>query len=62
MELEEIFIDRIRPSPNQPRKFVDRSTLKELTESIKNRGLLEEMLVRPKHENFEIVNSVRHYS
>jgi len=36
--------------------------LKQQYQSIKNKGLLEEILVRPKHENFKIVHSVRHYS
>jgi len=61
LEIKELAIDQIRPNPNQPRKFLDESKLKELADSIKSRGLLEEILVRPKDEGFEIVHGERRW-
>lgn len=61
MEIKELAIDQIKPNSNQPRKFLDESKLKELAASIKSRGLLEEILVRPKDEYFEIVHGERRW-
>lgn len=61
MEIKELPIDQIRPNPNQPRKFLDEPKLKELAASIKSKGLLEEILVRPKDEGFEIVHGERRW-
>lgn len=61
MEIRDIPIDQIRPNPSQPRKFLDESKLRELADSIRNKGLLEEILVRPKDEYFEIVHGERRW-
>lgn len=61
MKIKEIPIDQIRPNPNQPRKFVNESKLRELADSIKSRGLLEEILVRPKDEYFQMVHGERRW-
>ncbi|MBN3947223.1 MAG: ParB/RepB/Spo0J family partition protein [Nostoc sp. NMS7] len=49
MPLEQIFLP-----PNQPRRYFDSEALKQLTESIKQHGILQPILVRPldgsKHE------------
>jgi len=36
-----ISIDRIKPNPNQPRKHIKEETLKELAESIKQKGIIQ---------------------
>lgn len=59
--MREIRIDRIKPNPDQPRKFIDKKSLKELAESISKNGLLEEILVRPKNNDFEIVHGERRW-
>ena len=38
-------VDEIIPNPNQPRKYFDNNKLKELSESIKNTGLLQPIVV-----------------
>ena len=61
MKMKNIPINQIKPNPNQPRKFFDEPKLKELADSIKNKGLLEEILVRPKNNYFEIVHGERRW-
>ena len=41
----EIDVDKIVPNPNQPRKIFDEEKLSELSESIKNHGLLQPVAV-----------------
>lgn len=43
----ELPIDRIRPNPGQPRRSFDPAELAELTESIRAKGVLQAILVRP---------------
>ena len=45
VELKTIDINNVFPNPNQPRKFFDNNKLRELSESIKNNGLLQPILV-----------------
>jgi len=61
MQIQDIPIDQIKPDPNQPRNFIDKSGIRELADSIKNKGLLEEILVRPKNESFQIVHGERRW-
>jgi ParB family transcriptional regulator, chromosome partitioning protein len=46
-ELREVPVDLIEPNPNQPRHTFDEETLLGLAESIKLRGILQPVLVRP---------------
>ena len=39
-------IDLINPNPDQPRKYFDPGALKELSESIKQRGVLQPVIIR----------------
>lgn len=54
---------RIKPDPDQPRKNLDKNTLKELADSIKEHGLLQPITVEYKEEGdyFKIVNGERRY-
>lgn len=61
MELKNIPVNQIKPNPNQPRKFFDKDRLKELADSIKTKGLMEEILVRPKEDYYEIVHGERRW-
>src|SRR5262245_12534076 len=45
--VRELEIARIRPNPDQPRTHFDEDALKELAESIAERGVLQPILVRP---------------
>ncbi len=60
----EIAIDRIAPNPKQPRRTFGETELAELTESIRARGVLQAILVRPdpsRPEMFEIVAGERRW-
>lgn len=61
METRDIPIDQIKPDPSQPRKHFDEAKIKELAESIKAKGLLEEILARPKDKIFLLVHGERRW-
>lgn len=52
-------IDQIKPSPFQPRQEFDRESLEELTHSIKEKGVIQPILVRRKGEGYELVAGER---
>jgi len=56
-----IRVDQIRPNPDQPRKAL--GDLRELTDSIREKGVLEPLLVRyiPREDCFHIISGERRY-
>ncbi|MFN3651561.1 MAG: ParB/RepB/Spo0J family partition protein [Armatimonadota bacterium] len=54
-------LESVHPNPNQPRKFFDPSALEELAASIRERGVMEPIIVRPKDGRYEIVAGERRY-
>jgi len=54
-------LELIRPNPNQPRRRFRPEALSELVESIREKGLLQPLLVRPKGEGYELVAGERRY-
>ena len=55
-------LDRLMPSPNHPFKVLDDEKMQETVESIKERGVLVPILVRPTNDgNFEIVSGHRRH-
>jgi ParB family chromosome partitioning protein len=46
-ELRQVPVDLIAPNPNQPRRSFDEDTLLALAQSIRQRGVLQPVLVRP---------------
>jgi ParB family chromosome partitioning protein len=54
-------VDQIRPNPDQPRKAL--GDLRELTESIRQKGVLEPLLVRfvPREDCYYIISGERRY-
>jgi ParB family transcriptional regulator, chromosome partitioning protein len=54
-------VEKIRPNPDQPRKAL--GDLRELTESIREKGVLEPLLVRyvPREECYYIISGERRY-
>ncbi len=54
-------IDRIKPNPNQPRKHIKEETLKELAESIKQKGIIQPIIVREKEGYYEIIAGERRW-
>jgi ParB family transcriptional regulator, chromosome partitioning protein len=54
-------IDLIDVSATNPRRTFDEGKLQELAESIRQHGLIQPIVVRPKNERFEIVAGERRY-
>jgi ParB family chromosome partitioning protein len=59
--VREIEIARIKPNPNQPRIQFDEETLDELADSIRERGILQPILLRPNGEDYQIVAGERRW-
>lgn len=59
--MQYIRLDDIIPNANQPRQTFYDSSLEELAQSIKERGVLEPIVVRPKDGKYEIVMGERRY-
>jgi ParB family chromosome partitioning protein len=55
----EVPIDDVFPSATNPRTVFHEEPLNELADSIKSKGILEPLIVRPKGEKFEIVAGER---
>jgi len=59
--VREIEVARIRPNPNQPRVQFDEEALDELAESIRLRGVLQPILLRPEGEDYMIIAGERRW-
>jgi ParB family chromosome partitioning protein len=59
--VREVDVARIKPNPNQPRVQFDEASLKELADSIAERGVLQPILLRPDGENFQIIAGERRW-
>lgn len=57
----EMDIEKIVPNPNQPRTHFNESQLEELSESIRENGVLQPLLVRKKGSSYEIIAGERRY-
>ena len=53
--VEKISVKIIKVNPFQPRKIFDEAALGELSESIKEHGVLQPIILRKKGKSFEIV-------
>lgn len=54
-----IQIDRIRPNPHQPRTVFSDSELRQLSDSIRQNGILQPISVRQKGERYELIAGER---
>ena len=59
--VREIDIARIRPNPDQPRMQFDEDSLDELAQSIRERGVLQPILLRPHGDGFQIIAGERRW-
>ena len=57
----EILINDIRPNPNQPRREFDETSLEELASSIKQKGVVTPITVRPVEKGFELIAGERRW-
>jgi ParB family chromosome partitioning protein len=61
-ELRELHVELVAPNPDQPRKRFDDEALQALADSIKERGVLQPVLVRPRPGgSYEIVAGERRW-
>ena len=54
-------IEEIIPNRSQPRKHFDESKLQELAESIKEKGILEPLIVRRTDQGYELIVGERRW-
>lgn len=60
-EVVEINLDELRPNPHQPRKIFKDEALRELSESIKENGVFQPIIVKKSIKGYEIVAGERRY-
>jgi len=58
---QNIPIEQIHPNPNQPRKRFESAPLDDLVASIKEKGVLQPLIVRPSGDGYEIVAGERRW-
>jgi ParB family chromosome partitioning protein len=59
--LVQIKTDKIKPNPYQPRGKFDKDKMEELTLSIKEKGIIQPVVVRPAGDGFELVAGERRF-
>jgi len=57
--VEELSVESISPNPFQPRKHFDEAALKELSESVKQHGLLQPIVVIEKEDGYLLIAGER---
>lgn len=58
-EIQDIPINEIRPNPYQPRKSFNEETLRELSESIKNHGVFQPIIVKKGIRGYDLIAGER---
>ena len=58
-EIIKVNIDELRPNPYQPRKVFDEAALKELSESIKEHGVFQPIIIKKSIKGYEIIAGER---
>ncbi len=59
--LRDIAIDQVVPDHDQPRRFFDENALNELTESVREHGVVQPIVVTPKGDKYLIVAGERRW-
>ena len=59
--VREIEIARIQPNPHQPRQHFSEELIDELAESIRERGVLQPILLRPHGDGYQIIAGERRW-
>jgi ParB family chromosome partitioning protein len=58
---KQVAVDRITTSPFQPRRSFDEAKIVELASSIRNQGIIQPLIVRPKNDGFELIAGERRW-
>lgn len=59
--VQRVALSRIQPCPFQPRKDFTPETLKELSDSIREQGIVQPLIVRDKGDHFELIAGERRW-
>ena len=59
--VERVALDRIRPGALQPRKDFDEAALRELSDSIREQGVVQPLIVRPLGDGYELIAGERRW-
>src|SRR4051812_36993224 len=59
--VRQVPLDRVHPSPLQPRKEFNKPALEELAESIRQQGIIQPLIVRETAGNFELIAGERRW-
>lgn len=59
--VQNVFINDLKPNPNQPRRTFDEKSLIELADSIKQYGVLQPLLVTPVNGKYQIIAGERRW-
>lgn len=54
-----VSVEQVKPNPLQPREIFDTQGMEDLTQSIKEKGLLQPLLVRRKGDTYELIAGER---
>lgn len=54
-EFKSILLKDIKPDPNQPRKYYDETAMSELIDSVREKGILQPILIRPNGKGYIVV-------
>jgi ParB family transcriptional regulator, chromosome partitioning protein len=57
----EVAVDRITPSPFQPRRSFDEGKIEELAASIRNQGIIQPLVVRTRGDDYELIAGERRW-
>jgi len=60
-EFQYIDVDKIEPNPEQPRKRFQQNVLQELSETIKNVGVIEPIIVRKENDKYILISGERRW-
>jgi ParB family chromosome partitioning protein len=58
---QEVAVERITPSPLQPRRAFDEAKIAELAASIRNQGIIQPLVVRRKADHYELIAGERRW-
>jgi ParB family chromosome partitioning protein len=59
--IQNVALDRIRPSPFQPRRDFSKEALQELADSIRAQGVIQPLIVRERGEGYELIAGERRW-
>jgi ParB family chromosome partitioning protein len=54
-------VEKLRPNPNQPRKDFEPAALEALADSLRQKGVIQPLVVRPSGDIYEIVAGERRW-